>query len=375
MKRIKKMILPFVFALMSAAITVSAASATDMQNYNGHSYKVFHENKTWSEAKAACEKMGGHLVTITSKKENEFVNSLKGLSRRTNYWLGGQEVSGKWTWITGEKWSFTNWGSNQPDNSQQDTGVKEDYLQVCYDWGLKWNDSAIKQDRTAGIGYICEWDNKLSTNKEINKEITSAKDKDLSNSRYEFLQAKVTTTTKNSLTLTWKKISSADGYMIYGNKCGTKNKYKYICTLANRSTTKYVAKNLKKGTYYKYFVVAYKKVGNEKVTVTISKTIHATTSGGKYGNAKSVKITKLGKSTKQTDKITLSVGKTAQITGKSIKKDKKISNHRGLAYESTNSKVAAVNKSGKITAKKKGSCKIYVYAQNGVCKTITVTVK
>ena len=210
---------------------------------------------------------------------------------------------------------------------------------------------------------------------DIKQEINTIKDKDLSESRYEFLQAKVNNTTKTSLTLTWKKISSADGYMIYGNKCGTKNKYKYICTIANRSTTKYVAKNLKKGTYYKYFVVAYKKVGNEKITVTISKTIHATTAGGKYGNAKSVKITKLGTSKKNTSKITMTVGKTAQITGKSIKKNKKINNHRGLAYESTNTKIATVNKKGKITAKKKGTCKIYVYAQNGMCKTISVTVK
>ncbi len=37
--------------------------------------------------------------------------------------------------------------------------------------------------------------------------------------------------------------------------------------------------------------------------------------------------------------------------------------------------VATVSISGKITAKGKGTCKIWVYAQNGVYKTITVTVR
>ena len=363
-----------VFCLLFG-LSAHTSSNDDMQMFNGHSYKVFHEAKTWTDAKAACEALGGHLVTITSEKESNFVNSLYGLRSRTNYWMGGREINGTWTWITGEPWTFSRWGDNQPDNSQENTGISEDYLQICYDWGLKWNDSAVAQDRTAAIGYICEWDQILSTNEDIDKEIVSAKDNDLKQSRYELLQAKIKKTTKNSLTLTWKRISSADGYMIYGNQCGTKNKYQYICTISNPAATKYVARNLKKGKYYKFFVVAYKNVGNEQVTITISKTIHSITKGGAYGNAKEVKITKLGKSKKNTSSITLKVGKTAMIKGYSVQKDKKIRNHRGLAFESTNLKVAKVSKKGKITATGAGVCKIFVYAQNGVSKTVKVTVK
>ena len=46
-----------------------------------------------------------------------------------------------------------------------------------------------------------------------------------------------------------------------------------------------------------------------------------------------------------------------------------------LRYVSSNKKVAAVSKSGRIVAKGKGSCKIYVIAANGVRKAITVTVR
>ena len=46
-----------------------------------------------------------------------------------------------------------------------------------------------------------------------------------------------------------------------------------------------------------------------------------------------------------------------------------------IRYESTKPKVAKVSSKGVITAKKKGTCYIYVYAQNGLYKKIKVTVK
>lgn len=363
---------------MKVSASTTATYVSGVENYNGHSYIVFEDVKTWLGAKEACEVLGGHLATITSEEELEFVNSLKGLRSRTNYWLGAWQPSEEegWTWVTGETWSYTFWGDNQPDNSQMDTGVSEDYLQACYDWGMKWNDSAVEQDWTATVGYVCEWEYDFSDVDTVEDEMKKANDGDMPDSEYELLQAKIKKTTKTSLKLTWKKIKSADGYMIYGNKCGKTNKYEYICNITNPSKTSYTAKNLKSGTYYKYFVVAYKKIGTQKISITISKTIHATTTG-KYGNAKSVKITKLGKSKKVTSKITLKVNKTAQIKGTSVRANKKkqIRQHRGLAYESSNPKVATVSKKGVIKAKTAGSCKIYVYAQNGVCKTIKVTVK
>ena len=44
-------------------------------------------------------------------------------------------------------------------------------------------------------------------------------------------------------------------------------------------------------------------------------------------------------------------------------------------YKTGNKKVATVNSKGVIKAKKKGTCTIYVYAQNGVYAKVTVKVK
>ena len=60
----------------------------------------------------------------------------------------------------------------------------------------------------------------------------------------------------------------------------------------------------------------------------------------------------------------------------SYKKKKKVSVHIAkFRYESSNDKVATVDKKGKVTATGKGTCKIYVFTQNGICKTVNVTVK
>lgn len=181
--------------------------------------------------------------------------------------------------------------------------------------------------------------------------------------------------TKTSITLEWSKLDGVDGYFVYGNRCNTKTKtYKYqkLATITNGRT--WTHKNLKKGTFYKYIVKAYKIVDGKKVVTDTSASIHVITQGGKYGIAKSVSVTKIGNK-KNVSKITLKKGKTAQITAKEIKKDKKIRHHRNLCYESSNTAVATITPEGLIQAVGKGTCTIWVYAQNGVYAALTVTVR
>lgn len=176
--------------------------------------------------------------------------------------------------------------------------------------------------------------------------------------------------TKTTATLSWKEIEGADGYVVYGAPCNTKgqiNKVKKLAVIKNGVTTTYKDKGLKSGTYYKYVVKAYKLVDDKKVFIARSKTVHVTTAGGKYGNAKSVKVNKTS--------VNLTTGEKFKVKASMVKKDKTIKQHVEIRYETSNSKVATVNSKGVITAKGKGTCYIYVYAQNGVYKRIKVTVK
>ena len=191
------------------------------------------------------------------------------------------------------------------------------------------------------------------------------------------LRARSVKQTKTSVTLQWNIIKDADGYFIYGNRCntGTKSyKYRKLATITGGDISTWTQKDLKKGTYYKYVVKAYRLVNGKKVVTDTSISVHAVTGGGKYGNAKAVSVTQIGNK-KNVSKITLKMGKTAQIKAKEVKKDKKIERHRKLCYESSNTKVATVTPDGLIRATGKGTCTIWVYAQNGIYKALKITVK
>ena len=220
------------------------------------------------------------------------------------------------------------------------------------------------------INYIFITNNVSSDTASLTESKMTAKppkgDGDYKGSNFGLLRAQTTKLKKNSVTVKWNKVKNADGYIVYGAKCGAKSKYKVLKVVSGK-TTSYTHKKLKKGTYYKYNIVAFKYVNGVKVTLAASKKIHATTLGGKYGVAKAVKLNK--------GKVKIKKGKTFKIKASEIKKDKKIKRHRAICYESSNTKIATVNSKGKIKAKKKGKCTIYVYAQNGVYKTVKVTVK
>jgi hypothetical protein len=173
---------------------------------------------------------------------------------------------------------------------------------------------------------------------------------------------------KTSVTLTWSKVSGASEYVVYGVKCGRTNKVKKLATIKKN---KYTHKKLKKGTYYKYLVVAVKNTVAGKRTAAISRGIHVATKGGKYGNYKKVvvskKILKKAKSLKK--------GKKLPLKAKAKKAAKGVKMHAKLRYQSSNKKIATVTKKGVVKGVNKGTCYIYVYAQNGVYKKVKVTVK
>ena len=53
--------------------TPTLTGFTSQTNYNGHSYYRSTGLATWTTAKAACEAMNGHLVTMSNAAENTFV--------------------------------------------------------------------------------------------------------------------------------------------------------------------------------------------------------------------------------------------------------------------------------------------------------------
>jgi hypothetical protein len=171
---------------------------------------------------------------------------------------------------------------------------------------------------------------------------------------------------KTSQTLSYKRIANADGYLIYGGKCGAE-----MTKLAEvpANTTSYTVKNLKQGAYNKYQVKAYRMIGGEQVIIMTSKVVHSITESKTYANPTNV--------TTDSASVKLATGKSKTVTCQVVlPKGKKLKEHTAaIRYETSNKAIATVNSKGKITAKAKGICYVYAYAQNGAYKKIKVTVK
>ena len=119
---------------------------TTINIYNNHIYSLYEQVVSWKTAKEFCEKMGGHLVTVTSKDESDFINQLSKNGKVKRYWLGATDEDGKWKWVTGETFNFVNWCVGEPNNA----GNVEHYMDL-YD-NSNWNDS----ENNSSYGFILE---------------------------------------------------------------------------------------------------------------------------------------------------------------------------------------------------------------------------
>lgn len=174
---------------------------------------------------------------------------------------------------------------------------------------------------------------------------------------------------KNSITLSWRKYAGATGYDVYWSYCDGRINYKKVGTVKSGKLSM-SHKKLKKDHEYKYFIAAYKMVEGRKIYIARSNNVHVALKQASTTNAASIKVNRT--------EIALSVGKTFQLKCSLKAEDSRkdlVSHTSPFRYYTTNSKVATVNKDGVIKAKGKGVCTIYILANNGVYKKVTVTVK
>ena len=150
--------------------------------FEGHRYAVYDHSLTWDEAEAFCEALGGHLVTINSAEEQMYVEGLASSGSKYQYWLGAcRELSGSFSWVTGESFSYTNWSKGQPDNHAGENYVQmlkvsnPNYAGAPYTWNDIRRDNWFSSGESGyfslqNIGLICEWDRDISI--KLEKEYT-----------------------------------------------------------------------------------------------------------------------------------------------------------------------------------------------------------
>ena len=178
---------------------------------------------------------------------------------------------------------------------------------------------------------------------------------------------------KKAVVVSWNSVTGGASYDVYLAKCDTKKKSYSPVYKGTTSGNSFKVKKLKKGTCYKYFVVA--KAANG-AAIAQSETGHfiAGNVKGKKTNAKSI--------TASTNVVSLNKGgsyvlTTSQAKSKGGKKYKLLNGgHAALTrYISSNPAVATVGyDNGVITGVSGGYCKVYALAVNGMWAEVEVYV-
>lgn len=137
----------------------------------GSFYQYVSTAQTWTNADAAAQAAtlngnAGHLVTITSQAENDFITNLIS----NNIWVGANDEAqeGTWQWLGGidsgmQFWSglsggsllgnmYENWNTGEPN----EYGSGEDYLEFRTD--SLWNDNGGPNQPALTNGYVIEWE-------------------------------------------------------------------------------------------------------------------------------------------------------------------------------------------------------------------------
>ena len=117
------------------------ADANIVWDANDHCYLLFWPGRDWAAAEEDCEARSGHLVTVGTGGEDQFLRSFGA------GWLGltDQDSEGDFGWITGEPFTFDGFRPGEPNDwaGNEDCGILE--------WN-GWNDL----DCAAEVSYFCE---------------------------------------------------------------------------------------------------------------------------------------------------------------------------------------------------------------------------
>jgi hypothetical protein len=156
----------FLAACLIAAVAATATADPVQWPANGHWYEAISPSPTltWEQASEAAQArtwmgMTGHLATITSQEEQDFIATLLG---GDSYFVAGYQdptssaPADNWHWQTAETWGYTNWSANEP-NDYYGPGA-EACLEVYGNTG-KWNDVRCIEAKS----YIVEYDGLAST--------------------------------------------------------------------------------------------------------------------------------------------------------------------------------------------------------------------
>ncbi|NXQ12343.1 PGCB protein, partial [Peucedramus taeniatus] len=83
-------------------------------SFQGACYRHFSTRRSWEDAESQCRHYGGHLATILTPEEQDFIND----QYREYQWIGlnDRTIEGDFQWSDGSPLLYENWHPGQPDS-------------------------------------------------------------------------------------------------------------------------------------------------------------------------------------------------------------------------------------------------------------------
>ena len=178
------------------------------------------------------------------------------------------------------------------------------------------------------------------------------------------------TTKDDKASVSWGKVTGAEKYRVYADYCSG-NGFEVVKTTKNGTSCTFAkldGKKMKTKQSIRAYVVAYDGNGRRLATSIVG---HAAGSdSARYTNVESVTV--------EEGKLTLIRDEIRKIKPKYVLENaekERLGHPKEYRYASSDPYVAFVSDTGRITAIGKGSCIIYIYAENGRSAKIKVQVK
>jgi glucose/arabinose dehydrogenase len=113
-----------------------------LPTYNGKEYRLTNDVKSWEQAQAEAQTLGGNLVTINDVAEETWLKQTFGDSEK--FWIGltDRAVEGNFQWVNGETTTYRNWAPGEPNDYkfEGDFPDGEDYVVMNFGTQKQWND-------------------------------------------------------------------------------------------------------------------------------------------------------------------------------------------------------------------------------------------
>ncbi|XP_070560009.1 alpha-N-acetylgalactosamine-specific lectin-like [Ptychodera flava] len=132
------------------AVAASQTKCPDTwSSFGGSCYSFMDVKYDWNKAESFCKSLGGHLASIHSRQENEFVAALPPSSQ--SFWIGlnDKDWESEFVWSDGDSVVYTNWSNGEPDDRRgQDCAA----IDPTFTSASSWDD----EDCTNQYTFVCK---------------------------------------------------------------------------------------------------------------------------------------------------------------------------------------------------------------------------